>query len=445
MKNKFIRLGALLLAVLLLTCVVGCSGGETQNQISLVQGGGEDSDDTSDQLRIQEKIKTMGEDITFLQPYSVEAYSCQMKAARYEQLTGGKVTILSSNGYSEMQQKLVSLHMSDEAPDVYDFTNQDYPSLLYKNLLSPLDDLIDLNDTVLADKKVYMEALRWDGKCYFIPDIGTKRDLWVNAAILRDAGIPENEWPNAQYKAGTWDWNAFRDIVKRVSDPTRGIYGTLYHTNLQFAFPASAGVDFVKLTENGFVSNAKDRDVTRAMGFYKEILTNPNYSAINTGEDAIELFKRGKICMWYAESTSSGDDILGEQLANGDIFLTAFPRDPEKTEHYRMGDIFGTAIPAGAKHKNGAVAFILCEFASDYYKNQIDELNKEEYKWDDATFEYRENDLLKRPATICFSLGFKEIQNLIGKACMGDIYKSDWTTIANTFDPAVQQEIDTQH
>ena len=445
MKNKLVRLGALIVAILMLATVVGCSGNGTTSTVSMVQGGGEADGDTPDQIRIQEKIKTMGEDITVLVPGSTESLGCQMEMQRYDQLTGGKkVTYVSSNGYSEMQMKLVSLHMSDEAPDVYDFTNQDYPSLLYKNILAPLDDLMDLNDPIFAEEKPYIEGLRWDGKCYLIPDIGSDRDLWVNKQILIDAGIPESEWPNNQYKAGTWTWDAFVDIVKRVSDPENGVYGTMYDTNLHTAWPASAGVDFVKLTDSGFVGNAKDPDVTRAMTVYKEIYTNPNYVPIKSGESAMELFKRGKICMWYYMRSATGDDIIGEQYSNGDIFFTAFPRDPQVDTHYRMGDIFGKSVPVSAKHKNGAVAYILARFASDYYQDQIDAIDKENYNWDDELFDYIENDLLKRPAVVCFSLGFKELQTTIGRACFTTIFEEDWATIANSFDPEAQQIIDTQ-
>lgn len=445
MRTKLIRLGALLIAMLMLVAVVGCSGNSNKTEVSMSAGGGEADGDTPDQIRIQEKIKTLGEDITVLVPDSIESLGCQMEGQRYEQLTGGKkVTYISSNGYSEMQSKLVSMHMSDEAPDVYYFTNQDYPSLLYKGILAPLDDLIDLNDPILAEQKSYIEAMRWDGKCYLIPEIGTDRDLWVNKQILIDAGIPESEWPNNQYKAGTWTWDAFVDIVKRVSDSENKIYGSVYDVNLHFAFPASAGVDFVKLTDTGFASNAKDENVTRAMSVYKEVYTNPNYVPIKSGEEAKELFKRGKVCMWYSDRAATRDKILGEQYLNGDIFFTAFPRDPKLDTHYRMGDIGGRSIPLSAKHKNGGAAYLLARYASDYYQDQIDAIDKKNYSWDDEIFTYIEEDLLKRPAVICFSLGFKELQDTIAKACFTTIHEEDWSTIANTFDPEAQHIIDTQ-
>jgi hypothetical protein len=109
-----------------------------------------------------------------------------------------------------------------------------------------------------------------------------------------------------------------------------------------------------------------------------------------------------------------------------------------------VGTIEGKAIPATAKHKNGAKAYILSFFASDFYQDQIDALDKENYNWNEEIFTYMEEDLLKRPAVVCFSLGFKELQDTLGKACFTTIFEKDWATIANSFDPEAQQIIDTQ-
>ena len=77
-------------------------------------------------------------------------------------------------------------------------------------------------------------------------------------------------------------------------------------------------------------------------------------------------------------------------------------------------------------------------------KIKIDKIDKENYNWDDTIFDYFENDLKARKSVVCFSLGFKELQETIGKACFTTIFEEDWSTIANTFDPEAQHIIDTQ-
>lgn len=445
MKSKLIRIAVIVMAMLMLVSVVGC-GTTTKGKdtVSIVFDNA--AGDSQAQLEIQQKIKTMGENITVLTAGATDSLGCQVNEQRYAQLCGGKVTWVSSEGYSELQQKLASMHMSDEAPDIYPFSNQDYPSILYKGILAPLDDLIDLNNEVFAEDKIYIDGLRWDGQCYLLPNIGTSRDLFVNKQLLIDAGIPESEWPDAQYKAGTWTWDSMFDIVKRVSNPDEGIYGFGTSHNLLYAFACSAGVDFVKLTEDGLVDNTKSAEITRAMNMMKNVYANVNYSPAlaGTGESGIELFKRGKLCLYYDMLEQTSNEILGEQLQNGDIFFAPFPRDPKVDKTYRMGDIAGVAIPAGSKHVNGAVAYLLAPYCSDYYDEQIKKINVQHRNWDDATIDYYYEDLMKREAILCFSLGIKEIQRMMwdATAVKNLAEKANWETIANELGPKIQQELD---
>ena len=154
MKSKLIRVAVIVMAMLMLLSVVGCGGTQTgANTVSLIYNNA--AGDTPAQLEIQQKIKTMGEEITVLTAGATDTIGCQVAEQRYAQLCGGKVNWVSSEGYSELQQKLASMHMSDEAPDIYPFSNQDYPSILYKGILAPLDDLIDLNNEVFEKRKIY--------------------------------------------------------------------------------------------------------------------------------------------------------------------------------------------------------------------------------------------------------------------------------------------------
>lgn len=443
MKKTIFRVITIALSLFLLLAAVGCGGNSATGNSQTVSLQTNVSGDNSVQLELQAKIKTMGEDITILIHDSPDSYEHQMNSQRYKHLTGGKVTFVSSDGYSEMQQKLAAMHMSDEAPDIYSFTNQDYPSILYKDLLMPLDDVIDLNQSIFDKERLYIDGLRWDGKCYLIPNVGSDRDLWVNKQILIDAGIPESQWPDAQFKAGTWTWDAFLDIIKRTSDPEKNIVGFASGPNLCYAFAASAGADFVKLSENGLVANTKSEEVTRAMNFMKSVITNPAYYPMDSTESAEEFFKRGQVTMLYNGIWISENEIIGEQLKNGDIFMTAFPRDPKIDKHYRMGDVYGIAIPKSAKHVNGAVAYILSDYASDYYKNQIRDIKEEKSNWTSETTKYIYEDLLERQAVLCLSLGIKEIQRMTWDAITPkNLTDKNWETVANELNPKIQFELD---
>ncbi len=438
MKQKIIRLAVLCMAMVMLLSVVGCGGTTTTPQESVNITLDNAAGDPPEQLELQKQIKTMGEDITVL-TFMVDNLTRAIEEQRYTQFCGGTIKWVSSEGYSELQQKLAAMHMTDEAPDIYPMSNQDFPSILYKGILMPLDDVIDLENKVFDDIKVYIDGLRWNGECYFIPVIGNEQDLMVNNALLRDAGIPESEWPTAQYEANTWSCDAMYDLMKRVSRPEEGITGFASGYNLLYMFACSAGADFVKMTEDGIASNVKSEEVTRAMNMMIKCTTNKNYSG-----GGLEGFKRGKVCMYYDLLSYTADDILGEQLANGDISFVPFPRDPKVDTHYGMGSITGDAIPLGAKHVDGAAAYILSKYASNYYTNEANKLFAKQRNWDEKAMDYYYNNLMKREATLCFSLGIKEIQNMMWTATSAKnlTEKGNWETIANELDPKIQQELD---
>ncbi|MBE6769560.1 MAG: extracellular solute-binding protein [Ruminococcaceae bacterium] len=397
---------------------------------------------TSSQFDIQQKIKNMGENITVLIPGSSTDVKYQLYEQRYSQLCGGKIDWVTGNGYSELQQKLASMHMSDEAPDVYYFSNQDYPSILYKGILAPLDGLIDLNHKVFDNNKAYINGLRWEGKCYLIPEIGTTRDLLVNKKILTNAGVPKNQWPDAQYKAGTWTWDSMLSLIKKVSNANTGIYGFASGNNLLYAFASSTGTDFVKRSGTNFVSNVKSNEITRAMNMMKTIITNPSYTPTNSASNT-NLFKENKICLYYERLELTSDSKLGTMLKNGEIFFAPFPRDPKVNKTYKTGDICGLSIPASAKHVKGATAYILAHYASDDYTNAINDLYGSHNNWNADALDYYEN-LMKREAVLCFSLGIKEIQTMLWSATSTNNLASiaNWEAISTELNSKMQQELD---
>ena len=118
--------------------------------------------------------------------------------------------------------------------------------------------------------------------------------------------------------------------------------------------------------------------------------TNKNYYG-----GGLEGFKRGKVCMHYDLLSFTADDILGEQLANGDISFVPFPRDPKVDTHYGMGSITGDAIPLGAKHVDGAAAYILSKYASNYYTNEANKLFAKQRNWDEKAMDYFYNNLME--------------------------------------------------
>ena len=96
----------------------------------------------------------------------------------------------------------------------------------------PLNEHIDFSGEVWNNKKEWLETLAWDGNCYFIPSLEPDGYFYWNRTLLEQAGIPENEMPDALVEADNWTWDTFYDLVKRTTNTANGIYGFGQNVNL---------------------------------------------------------------------------------------------------------------------------------------------------------------------------------------------------------------------
>ena len=116
---------------------------------------GDNANISAAQSELRQKIKDKGGDLTILCAYNEESYLGQCLVQQYKALCGGTLTFVTA-GYGDMQQKLATLHQSGQDPDIYWMTNQDFPSLMYKNILLPLNEHIDFSGEVWNNKKEWL-------------------------------------------------------------------------------------------------------------------------------------------------------------------------------------------------------------------------------------------------------------------------------------------------
>lgn len=445
MKIKGRMLCALLSAAMVFSAA-GC-GKEVKKETVIpeitIGDEGDNANISAAQSELRQKIKDKGGDLTILCAYNEESYLGQCLVQQYKALCGGTLTFVTA-GYGDMQQKLATLHQSGQDPDIYWMTNQDFPSLMYKNILLPLNEHIDFSGEVWNNKKEWLEKLAWDGNCYFVPSLEPDGYFYWNRTLLEQAGIPENEMPDALVKANNWTWDTFYDLVKRATNTANGIYGFGQNVNLCYQITAATGEDFIKYGDDGFVSNVKSANITRAMNEYKKWCDTNYY--VPVGSDVKELFKRGKLAFMQNNTLITDNEIFSEMYKDGTIDVTFVPRDPQQSEYIFMGNIGGYAIPIGAKNVEAAVAFLEMFQASDYYAEQLEKYDvHERYNLDEKAIEF----LKKRKEykiVPCFSLGVKEIQQLtwsaIGRSEGQLNYGSTtWESVAASLEPQINNEL----
>lgn len=324
-------------------------------------------------------------------------------------------------------------------------TNQDFPSIVYRNILLPLSDYIDFNSAVYtnADRE-NLSQLKFNGKVYFWPTFtdstALKKGLWINKSLFEN--IPENQMPDAFIKSNNWTWDTMYELVKKTTNKQKGIFGLAAPHNSCFAagLVAATGEDFIKYTENGIICNYQSQNVTRAMNMFKK-LADPNYCEI---EKATEVFRNGKAAMMYGSAVSVADKKLNSLAKEGVLEIVPLPRDPQKKEYIVLGDLTGLAVPSGSKNRETAINFIRMLRASDYYNKQVGEIYYKKNNFTEQARKYSEDCGTKYKMLIETSMGIKEILSVSWQSYGVEYIEGNatWETRAVEFAPKIQSILD---
>ena len=424
------------------------SGTLNQNEYDVVVDTQNVAGDTKAQLALQAKLKdsAKGKTITLLSSWGTDGIENQCYMQMFNAMCGGTLEIIRCADYSGMQQKLASLHASGDAPDLYQITNQDFPSLMYRNIVTPLSDSIDFSSELYSDRdRQLLSQLAWNGKIYFWPTmhsvVGGRSGIWWNRSIFEQAGVSDSEMPDALYKANKWTWDALYNLEKRVTNADKGIMGLGGEDGTSFSYQMvlTTGEDFIKVTKNGIASNFTSPNVTRAMNMFKKI-ANPTYYL--RSEEAGQVFMRGKLAMKIGGPSMINNSKIAAMAKDGIADIVPIPRDPKQKNYNVYGSIGGYAVPTGSKNKELAINFIKMLRASDYYEKQLSDIITKDYN---ASCKKYESDWVNKFNVIpCLSLGIKEIHSLTWSSTGNSFVQGSdtWENVAAKVSPQVQSVLD---
>ena len=474
MKITLLKFVSLLMAFSFVFVTVGCSDeGDVESQNSVVefieyyddesssegsenqQGSSSNvivdnnvSGDTSPQVALQKQLKDTGKGktLTFVSTWEADGLMNQCYTQMFKSICGGELKVIRVD-WESMQEKLASMHAAGNAPDLYEMTNQDIPSVAYRGLITDLSKHIDFNSDVYSDRdREILSDLSWNGGIYFWPTYeeatGSRMCMYWNKSIFEQANIPANERPDALVAANNWTWNTMYDLQKRLTNSEKGVYGFACPSNQSFylQMATTTGEDFVKYTSNGIMSNLTSPNIARAMNMFKK-MRNPS---IFVEEKAFDVFTDGKAAILSGSLSNLSNSKLSAMVKDGVAQIVPTPRDPQQSNYNIMSYASGLAVPVGAKNKELAINFIKMLRCSDYYSEQVAEIYYKQMNYSQQAIQYSEDCVTKYNLTPATSIGIKEINSLIWKTSGTDfIQGSDtWETVAASASPQVQSILD---
>ncbi len=412
------------------------------SDISLDINTGEDKVEPADLAYLGNYDVTTAGDVKPAYKYFQENYGCNIN-----------VTIVASNA---IQERLTTLIASDDSPDLIDYADNVFPLMMSKNLVTPLEDYMDMSAPQWSGLEKYIDKYTWSGHKYYYPWSYNASPYFLiyNRGLFEELAIED---PKDLYDQGKWDWDAFRSCLQKFVDSgenRQGLYG--YTATALFD---STGVPLICINDDGMLqSNLVDPNIERAANFMQDLkhdgLTTFPEGYINVSEEPITnglaAFQSmgGWIITNYAKKMVKDSSL--------DIFFVPFPKDPKADEYYTGLSTFGYLVPAGSEHVQQAAVFINCcrlsktdEALMETTKESImkdKKYTEEQYEFS-VSFEKVEdfNGVIDEPYGMdetTADLIRQMIDNVIFKMDDEELNAKSWTQMREENGSAIQSQVD---
>lgn len=244
--------------------------------------------------------------------------------------------------------------------------------------LEPLDDIQDLKIEDATWFPTYTEITKVDGKSY-----GVNWHTWYhvlphafhvmyfNQNILKEKNL---ESPYDLINRGEWNWENFREMVKKADDQQNGVYGLgSLGNHLEVGAIRSNGArEVVRDSDGRFVFGLTDERAYAALEFVREIIQtdkvyDPSCYDGRTATDftvTIQNFCDGRYAFFaYHTDCLSFGGFLHDM--DDDFGLVPFPKGPDGASDYNSaitGDTWVYAIPVTATDREMS-GFLLRQLA----------------------------------------------------------------------------------
>jgi multiple sugar transport system substrate-binding protein len=330
-----VKRGTKLFASLLLTASLGltaCSGGGSSSPTQPGTGGGQSTGAAKVKIRLASWV---GADEAKELQGVIDKVNA--KATTYE--------IVSEPIPADYYTKIQTMIAGNTAPDLMWLGAEYMAPYASKGALLDLSDRLPKDSRAAAKVADYfqpvMEAAQWNGKTYGLPWIAQPVVLYYNKALFKVAGVPE--------PTDDWTWQTFQDAAKKLTDKSKGQYGTTFNgwpPVQMFIWQAGGEVISPDLKS----SPVDSPEAIKGLEFYSSIIYN---EAVSPARNVIseqgtgDMFKKGKVAMIFG---GAADDL--DRAPGLDVGVARVPKGPKDRTTFAW--TASTAISAQTKNPQQA-------------------------------------------------------------------------------------------
>ncbi len=370
---KIKRILSLLLAIVLLFTVCGCSGGAGGGEV-----GGSDVDSKSlvkeGTTPVEEGLDLGGKTVTYAIGLPL-SNTMKRQLIAFENKYNCKVET-DLLGFQDYVQLLASRMAGGKVYDIIQLEGIRFPSIAISNFVEPLENVITTADWAGDDYTkggfVEDETLKfvWNGHLYAVVgaqgEFSSKVGYFAyNKNIFEEAGAED---PRELYEKGKWNWDALESVGKKIVKNTDAKLFNYY--NIDYIV-SSNGVSSVDLSDlKNPKANLTNPAYINAWNFVQKLCTgsNPIIGMHGYGDHTPTAFGDGKVAMFACAVFDLYDNYcLGDVVTNSNAFgknldnlgIVPIPLGPDnKDEIYGITScVYGIGAGKGTSDPRIAVAF----------------------------------------------------------------------------------------
>lgn len=268
-----------------------------------------------------------------------------------------KQTCVPVDSWSDFIQKWISMTTSGETPDVINIGLEAARMAVSNELLMPLDEIVENDESLSKLKSEYAESLingfSVDGKLYGLPNGTQTMVMYYNKKMFDDAGI---EYP----KNLTWD--EYEDLAKKLSKNDGQVYGAYQHIWRSTIQAIAAAQNEANLVEPDYQYMTDYYD--RALRMQKEGAQMDFGTAKSTKVTYQSQFEEQKAAMMYMGTWYMAGILANKEASKTEVEwgITAIPQKKKGESVTTFGSPTAFAVNKNSKKQKAAQEFI--EFAA---------------------------------------------------------------------------------
>lgn len=320
-------------------------------------------------------VKLKNKTVKWLAHYDLNPAPTQMGSVKsadielFEKKYGGKIEWYPTtwdNRYSDLATHI----LGGTGIDIFTcYNTYNLPKGVISGMFQPVDDYININDSIWKNTKKAMETYNFGGDHFMlVTDVKADALVYYNTATIKKYGLKD---PWKLYENGEWNWNTFKSMLKKFVDEDKERYG-LDGWWSESALLYSAGTPVVKQTKGHLVSNLKSKTVKKAMdyqyGLYKDglVMNREMFSWSDQPQmmsDGRQLFLIGGT--WMINDAPEG---WYHSIPPNNLGVVPVP-SPKGSKPYQAAQLDGYVLCKGAENPEGAARLAECGIIAAYDKN----------------------------------------------------------------------------